>query len=744
MITCPPSITNACGASGVVTYANPTVTGGTLKSCVPASGSTFAPGTTAVLCTATNACSTNTCTFTVTVRPVPVAVITPPNLTVCAGQNATFTASGGGSYSWSGPGGFTATTAAITRTSVTLAMAGTYTVIVTSAEGCTNSATATLTVVGLLPDGTCPQSSVNKDFTNSTGHTVDGIEWLVQGVYTSVNWHYDGPYPGQPNSTFSSFAIVPSGPNTLFRWSGTASIPSGGVAHVGFCVLGTSITTLSVAWTLGGVPTNCVHQVSIGQGHSHASGYVVFQNTVTNCESVVLYAGNLRLEWYSNSVPLAQLNGFSVRSNLMRADVISASPISLAPGASGFTAIPTPPPGARFAVIQVTVGDGPTLATPGNSIDFFELDAPTNMPPLIIQQPRSQTNTLGSNVTFTVTASGGPPLGYQWRFNGVNIPGATGSIYTIINAQTNNSGNYDVLITNVSGSLISPAATLTLQAAGTGPADLWIRDDVSDVGNEPNLQTTYFWISDDIWVRRLRDPNYDPHPFLTASPTWTPLPHEDSCYRDPKSSSPNYIYVRIRNRGGQPSSGTETLHVYWAKASTGLSWGTGVAGNSDWIDHMETPACSVTPRLYGYEVTKPRKSGATATAQEKSDYVAAIQAINTTTYMFNDPAIVDGNSTGNGGGFIDPVTYFNKQNEIHYNLFNAGIHNSLRFLPWHREEMSRYEILLREFNPTLTLLYWDWTTDPSVTGPIVGPSGYMGAYNPPSVQTRNFAATLEE
>ncbi|MEK7675337.1 MAG: LamG-like jellyroll fold domain-containing protein, partial [Verrucomicrobiota bacterium] len=68
-ITCPASITtNACGGSVVVNFAAPTITGGALQSCIPASGSSFILGTNLVTCTATNACSTNACTFTVTVQ----------------------------------------------------------------------------------------------------------------------------------------------------------------------------------------------------------------------------------------------------------------------------------------------------------------------------------------------------------------------------------------------------------------------------------------------------------------------------------------------------------------------------------------------------------------------------------------------------------------------------------------------------------------------------------------------------
>src|SRR5260370_13848447 len=101
--------------------------------------------------------------------------------------------------------------------------------------------------------------------------------------------------------------------------------------------------------------------------------------------------------------------------------------------------------------------------------------------------------------------------------------------------------------------------------------DLWIKDDGLDIGQEPNIQTACMYCSVDIWVRRQADPNFDPTPFLTASPPWTPQPHQDPCYRDPKTSSPNYIYVRIRNIGSSASSGTETLHVYWANANTGLN-----------------------------------------------------------------------------------------------------------------------------------------------------------------------------
>src|SRR5688500_12518726 len=161
--------------------------------------------------------------------------------------------------------------------------------------------------------------------------------------------------------------------------------------------------------------------------------------------------------------------------------------------------------------------------------------------------------------------------------------------------------------------LCQTLCALLIQTA-SAQSDLWIRDDASHLGIEPNNLSAVLYLSDDIWVRRLADPNYDPQPFPTASPTWVALPHEGPCYRDPKTSSPNYMYVRVRNRGSASSSGNETLHVYWAKASTGLNW------PGDWNDHLADPCATGTPRLYGYEITKPRRNAATAPVSVRNDF----------------------------------------------------------------------------------------------------------------------------
>jgi uncharacterized delta-60 repeat protein len=61
---------------------------------------------------------------------------------------------------------------------------------------------------------------------------------------------------------------------------------------------------------------------------------------------------------------------------------------------------------------------------------------------------------------FTVTASSGTTMTYQWTKNTLNIPGATNSIYTILSVLPTDAGIYAVRITNAAGTTISSNAAL--------------------------------------------------------------------------------------------------------------------------------------------------------------------------------------------------------------------------------------------------------------------------------------------
>jgi hypothetical protein len=80
-------------------------------------------------------------------------------------------------------------------------------------------------------------------------------------------------------------------------------------------------------------------------------------------------------------------------------------------------------------------------------------------------QPQPVAVKVTSNATFTAAANGIPAPGYQWLFNGTNIPGATASSYTRTNVQYTHAGNYRVLATNTAGVITTSNALLSIITA---------------------------------------------------------------------------------------------------------------------------------------------------------------------------------------------------------------------------------------------------------------------------------------
>lgn len=85
--------------------------------------------------------------------------------------------------------------------------------------------------------------------------------------------------------------------------------------------------------------------------------------------------------------------------------------------------------------------------------------------------------------------------------------------------------------------------------------DLYVKDGHNDSGTEPNRVTQYMWTSKDIWIRTSDDNG---------------LEHQNPIFR--ADGTPNYIYVRVINRGCIASTGKDSLTVNWAKANTSLDY----------------------------------------------------------------------------------------------------------------------------------------------------------------------------
>ncbi len=107
------------------------------------------------------------------------------------------------------------------------------------------------------------------------------------------------------------------------------------------------------------------------------------------------------------------------------------------------------------------------------------LTVSTVVVPSIGTQPLSQGVAPGTGVTFSVSAAGTGPLGYQWNFNNAPIAGAVSTSYSISAAQASDSGSYTVTVTGPDTSVVSQGAVLTVSGSSGAPA----------LGTQPQPQT---------------------------------------------------------------------------------------------------------------------------------------------------------------------------------------------------------------------------------------------------------------
>ncbi|MBA4852786.1 PKD domain-containing protein, partial [Emticicia sp. BO119] len=163
------------------------------------------------------------CTATATTSVVINALPTPTagsNTPVCVGKTLNLTSSGGTSYSWAGPNGYTSTTQNPNISNVTSAATGIYTVTVTNASGCSATATTSV-VINALPTPTagsntpvCVGQTLNLTSSGGTSYS-----WAGPNGYTSTSQN-----PGIINITSAANGIYTVTVTNTLGCSATATI----------------------------------------------------------------------------------------------------------------------------------------------------------------------------------------------------------------------------------------------------------------------------------------------------------------------------------------------------------------------------------------------------------------------------------------------------------------------------------------------------------------------------------------
>jgi gliding motility-associated-like protein len=341
-----------------------------------------------VTATDVNTCSA-TASGTITINPLPTPTVN--NATVCAGNPATLTATGGSSYLWS--------TGAAT-TSITTGTAGIYTVTASDINSCSATASGTITV-NALPTPTVNNATVcagtNATLT-ATGGT--GYQWSTGAVTATITTGTAGIYTVTATNAAGCTATA----------SGTVTVnplPTPGVTSAAACAGNTATITasggLSYLWSTGATTT------SITTGT--AGIYTVTATDVNTCSATA--SGTITI----NPLPTPTVNNATV--------------------CAGNTATLTATGGSSYlwstgaATTSITTGTAGIYTVTASDINSCSATASGTVTVNPLPTPSATSATVCSGDNATLTASGG--VGYLWSTGDVtpSITTATAGIYTV-------------------------------------------------------------------------------------------------------------------------------------------------------------------------------------------------------------------------------------------------------------------------------------------------------------------------
>ncbi len=109
--------------------------------------------------------------------------------------------------------------------------------------------------------------------------------------------------------------------------------------------------------------------------------------------------------------------------------------------------------------VEVGNAAGPILSTPATLW--------VQLPPLISSQPQGTNVVRDQPAWFGVQAEGTAPFSYQWRLNGTNVSGQTNLFLLLPAVRADQAGNYNVLVQNTAGALLSSNALLIVRIPAT-------------------------------------------------------------------------------------------------------------------------------------------------------------------------------------------------------------------------------------------------------------------------------------
>lgn len=425
----------------------------------------------------------------------PAIVTQPTNQTTFAGGVAVFGVGSLGkpplNYQWqfNGTNLLDATNAMLTLTNVQFSQAGSYAVQIANAYGSVASSSAVLTVYAhhftwdIIPS---PQTAkVPFAVTLAAKDVADGT---ITNFTGTVSLNALATNRAGINMDFEAGSLAPWLPLNLGNQPGPYQLVTFDVNGDG-----TSSTAFRIAAN-SGTPDGITQNVSLTAGVTYsvkmdiATDDTTSGNNADGGTTAILIGGVTVAQYSWGSVTIGNIyrtnlsgtftpatNGiYAVTLTFYRAYFEPSSLWNLAddlriigPGSSINI---SPTVAASFTngvwngnITALTAGTNVILVANDNHGHIGQsnpFNATNPAPPVIITQPAGQIVLGGSNVTISVVASGTAPLNYFWRKNASPLTDVSNSTLILLNVSRANSGTYNVIITNIAGSVTSSNAIL--------------------------------------------------------------------------------------------------------------------------------------------------------------------------------------------------------------------------------------------------------------------------------------------
>lgn len=453
------------------------------------------PGTYTVTLTASNSNGTSTSTATIVVNSLPNVSITGSN-SICLGQSVTLTANGGNTYIWNN----SATTSSI---NVSPTITTTYTVTATGTNGCTSTASHTITVNNL------PNASIS------------GPSNICSGQSVTLNASGGVSYSWSNGSNSSSINVNPSS-NTTYTVT---------VTNADNC---TATATHSI--TVNNLPVISTVNVTNPSSCGSSDGSITINATGPGTLSYSIDGGNT----YSTSNVFSGLvaGNYSISVQSSNGCSVSGGIYTIAPGASPSAPTATGNQsicvGQTASTISATPGSGGTItwysdASLNNIIsnsstldpnpylnvgvnNFYVTEtvsgceSPFTYITIVVNTLPNVTITGSNSICYgdatLLTASGGDS--YLWNTSAttasITVSPGISTTYTVTATSSNgctNSGTISITVNPVPNVSISGATNIcdpqpVLLTASGGNSYLWNDGNTnSSITVNPSTTTTY-------------------------------------------------------------------------------------------------------------------------------------------------------------------------------------------------------------------------------------------------------------